>query len=151
MDSLCHKGQCVQTMTFETEYANTDFDLKSVAPFDTLQRELDATCCVLHYTHGGDEHWHSIVESSHCDEGQTRNAEMDIAAIIEAVNALSPVARAEFDACYLREFNIGFHCWDTWAYIHTLPQSVVRLAANANCSIAITLYPMRNPDGTPKD
>ncbi|TWU35193.1 hypothetical protein Q31b_52890 [Novipirellula aureliae] len=138
-------------MPSETEYANTDFDLKSATPFDTLQRELDESCCVLHYTHGGDGHWHSIVESSHEDESDNRNAELDIAAILEAVNRLSPVAKAELHACYLREFNIGFHCWDTWAYIHTLPNAIVRAIADANCSIAVTLYPMRNPDGTPKE
>lgn len=137
-------------MTSDTAYANTDFDLKSMTPFDTLNRELEKTCCVLHYTRGDDGHWHSIVESSHDDESCKRNAEMDIAAIIDAINALSADARAELDACYLREFNIGFHCWDTWAYVHSLPPIVVRSVADANCSIAITLYPMRNPDGIPK-
>lgn len=138
-------------MESETEYANTDFDLKSATPFETLQRELDQTCCVLHYTHGDDGHWHSIVESSDCDENRSRNAEMDINAIIEAINSLSPVAMAELQACHLREFNIGFHCWDTWAYVHALPNAVVRAVADANCSLAVTLYPMRNPDGTPKE
>ena len=138
-------------MTSATEYANTDFDLKSATPFDTLQRELDRTCCVLHYTRGDDGHWHSTVESSHCDENCNRNAEMDIAAIINAINAFSPNAKAELNACFLREFNIGFHCWDTWAYLHTLPAAIVRMVADANCSIAVTLYPMRKPDGTPKE
>jgi len=149
--ALCHKDHCVQKMTFETEYANTDFDLKSTTPFDRLQRELNQTCCVLHYTHGDDGHWHSIVESSHDEESGNRNAERDIGAIINAINALSPAAKAQLDACYLREFNIGFHCWDTWAYAHTLQPEVVRSVADINCSIAVTLYPMRNPDGTPKE
>lgn len=138
-------------MASKTEYANTDFDLKSATPFDTLHRELDKTCCVLHYTHGDDGHWHSIVESSHDDESCNRNAETDIATIINAIHALSPTAKAELDGCYLREFNIGFHCWATWAYVHALPPAVVRSVADANCSIAVTLYPMRNPDGTPKE
>ncbi len=136
-------------MATETEYANTDFDLKSATPFDTLHRELEQTCCVLHYTRGDDGHWHSIVESSHDEGSRDRNAELDIKAIVIAINALSPDARAELDACYLREFNIGFHCWDTWAYLHTLPPAVVRSVADVNCSLAVTLYPMRNPDGTP--
>jgi hypothetical protein len=135
-------------MASETEYANTDFDLKSATPFDTLQRELDTMCCVLHYTHGEDGNWHSIVESSHDDENCNRDADMDITAIVNAIKALSPGARAELDACYLHEFNIGFHCWDTWAYVHALTPSVVRSVAELNCSIAVTLYPMRKPDGT---
>ena len=138
-------------MKTETEYINTDLDLKSKSPFDTLNRELDQLCCVLHYTHGEDGHWHSTVESAHNSETSTRNAEMDILAIIAAINALSPLATAELASCYLREFNIGFHCWDTWAYVHTLPAPVVQAVANANCSLAITLYPMRDPDGSPKE
>lgn len=138
-------------MTIETEYANTDFNLKSETSFDTLHRELDASCCVLHYTQEGDGHWHSIVESSHSEEASTRDAGIDILAIIDAINALSSTAKAEFNACYLREFNIGFHCADTWAYVHTLPPNIVRAVAEAGCSIAVTLYPMRNPDGTPKE
>lgn len=137
-------------MTTETEYANTDFDLKSELPFETLHRELDTTCCVLHYTHGEDGRWHSILNSRHYDDYGTRDAEMDILAMIAAIKALSPTAKSEFDACYLREFNIGFHCWDTWAYVHAVSLDVVRAVADDGCSIAVTLYPMRNPDGTPK-
>jgi hypothetical protein len=145
------QSKCAATMASETEYANTDFDVKSATPFDTLRRELDELCCVLHYTHGDDGHWHSIVESSHDDESYDRNAELDIAAIINAINALSPAAKAELDACYLREFNIGFHCWDTWAYVHNFPLAIVRAVADANCSLAVTLYPMRKPDGTARE
>ena len=138
-------------MKIDTEYANTDFDLKSETPFDSLHRELDATCAVLRYTQGDDGHWHSIVESSHREENSTRDAETDILAMIYAIKALSPAARAEFDACHVREFNIGFHCADTWAYVHTISAHVVRAVADADCSIAVTLYPMRNPDGLPKE
>ncbi|MGD1952251.1 MAG: hypothetical protein ACFB14_21775 [Leptolyngbyaceae cyanobacterium] len=138
-------------MKTETEYINTDFDLKSKSSFDTLNRELDQMCCVLHYTHGEDGHWHSTVESANPDETSKRNAEMDILAIIAVLNALSPAATVELASCYLREFNIGFHCWDTWAYVHTLPSPVVQAIANADCSLAVTLYPMRDPDGKPKE
>jgi hypothetical protein len=132
----------------DTEYANTDFDLKSTTSFDLLHRELDATCRVLHYTRGDDGHWHSIVESA--NDWTDRNAAKDILAMIDAIASLSVGAKAELDACYLREFNAGFHCWDTWSYVHRLPLSVVRATADVGCSIAITLYPMRNIDGTPK-
>jgi hypothetical protein len=138
-------------MRRETEYANTDFDLKSATSFDTLRRELEKTCRVLHYTLGDDGNWHSIVEALHGDESCDRNAELDITTMIDAVNALSPNAKTELDGCYLREFNVGFHCWDTWSYVHTLPRAVIRSVADVNCSIAVTLYPMRNPDGSPKD
>jgi hypothetical protein len=138
-------------MTVDTEYANTDFDLKSKTPFDVLKRELDRSCCVLHYTHEEDDHWHSIVESALDDGVSKRDAATDILSMVDAINSLSPVAKAELDDCYLREFNIGFHCGDTWAYAHTLPSIVIRAVAESDCSIAVTLYPMRNPDGTPRE
>src|SRR4051794_24142906 len=124
-------------MASETEYTNTDFDLKSTVPFDALHRELENSCRVLQYTHGEDGHWHSIVESSHSDESRNRNAEMDITVIIPAINTLSPRAKAELNACYLREFNIGFDCWDTWAYVHRVPAAAVQSVSDANCSIAV--------------
>jgi hypothetical protein len=137
-------------MTIETEYLNTDFDLKSAAPFDTLNQELSQRCFVLHYTPGGDGNWHSIVDSRH-DGTSVRTAEMDIDSIIEALKQLSPTAQAELDACFMREFNIGFDCGDTWAYPHTLRTAIIQSIADARCSFAITLYPMRNPNGTPKE
>ena len=87
---------------------------------------------------------------AHEDETSPRNAAMDIVAILDAIKALSPCARAELTSCYLREFNIGFDCWDTWGYVHVLPPAVVDAVAKAGCSIAVTLYPMRHADGTPK-
>ena len=67
------------------------------------------------------------------------------------MSVIAVVATAELASCCLREFNIGFHCWDTWAYVHTLASPVVQAVANADCSLAVTLYPMRDPDGSPKE
>ena len=137
-------------MTTDTEYANTDFDLKSNSPFDTMCRELSQTCRVIYYTAGEDGRWHSIVEAEHGECSSKRNAALDILAIVDAITTLSPIAKAELAACDLREFNIGIECWDTWAYVHTLPANAVRAVADLDCSIAVTLYPMRHPDGSPK-
>jgi hypothetical protein len=138
-------------MTRDTEYANTDLDLKSAVPFDRLNRELASKCRVLHYTHGDDGNWHSIVEASHGSDSRSRNAEMDIAAIIDAIRDLSSEAKAELRACHLRQFDIGFHCWDTWGFGHAVPNRIVHAIAEIDCSLSITLYPMRNPDGSPKE
>lgn len=136
----------------ETEYTNTDFDLKSTSSFDTLHRELERSCKVRSHVHGGgDGNWHAIVNAAHEEDSRQRDAAKDILSMVEAITALSPTAKAELDACYLREFNIGFDCGDSWGYVHQLPLQVVRDAADAGCSIAVTLYPMRNPDGTPKE
>ncbi len=134
----------------DTEYANTDFDLMSSVPFETLHSELQKSCRVLHYTRGEDGNWHAIVEADHDADSRDRDAATDILSIVEALNLLSKPAKEELAACNLREFNIGFHCWDSWAYVHQVPPPVVRAVADASCSIAVTLYPMRNVDGTPK-
>lgn len=142
--------------TIETEYANTDFDLRSTQAFDTLHRELDGTCISLTYAQGEDGKWFASYEADYDPdfdpdddtvESETGSA---ILVMLKAVSSLSPTAKAEFDACYLREFNLGFHCGDSWAFLYQLPLHVVQAAADARCSIAVTLYPMRNPDGTPK-
>lgn len=135
------------TQFIATEYANTDFDLKSTQPFDQLHNELKVSCCVLHYTRSDDGHWHAIVEANNT----SREAVQNIWQMLHAIDLLSASAKNELDRCYLREFNIGFHCGDTWAYGHFLPTEVVKAIGNAGCSIAATLYPMRNPDGSPKE
>ncbi|MGZ0173237.1 MAG: hypothetical protein ACKVHE_27225 [Planctomycetales bacterium] len=91
------------------------------------------------------------MESALDDGVSKRDAATDILTIVEAINSLSLAVKEELDKCYLREFNIGFHCGDTWAYAHTLPTDIVRAVADAGCSIAVTLYPMRNPDGSVKE
>lgn len=134
----------------ESEYANTDFDLKSISPFNTLHQELSATCCVLHYGKGDDGNFHACFESSHDGETKESGAERDIMLMVDAIGLLSDTAKAELNACYLREFNIGFHCGDTWAFVHSVPHRVVQAASDVGCSLAVTLYPGRHPDGTPR-
>ena len=64
---------------------------------------------------------------------------------------LSSKARQEFDECYMREFNIGFDCWDTCSYVHSAPTDILRDLADLSCTIAVTLYPMRDMDKKPID
>jgi non-ribosomal peptide synthetase component F len=137
----------------DTRYTNTDFDLKSHLPFEFLRDELAASCTLLHYTLGDDGNWHAIVESSYPDDdhGDNRTASMDIRLILNALARLSDQARSELNNCYMREFNLGFDCWDTWSYLHSLPCDVVRDIADLSCTLAVTLYPMRDPDGKPKE
>jgi len=137
--------------TIETDYANTDFDLKSASSFDTLHRELSSLCCALYYTRSEEGHYHASYESDHNGNSTQTGAERDILLFTAAINSLSTDAKMELDACYLREFNIGFHCGDSWAFVHAIPHRAVNAASNAGCSLAVTLYPMRRPDGTPRE
>ena len=110
----------------ETEYINTDFDLESEHPFETLTKELTLSCYVLHYFQDDRSHWLARIESN-CDHSlNKRDAATDILTIIKALNSLSEQAKKELAACYLREFNLGFNCGDAWAYSHQLPITVVQ-------------------------
>lgn len=136
--------------TIETQYINTDLDLESSYSFETLHHELAQSCCVLHYLQNDDGHWVARIESN-CDHNiEPEKAATDIFAIVEALNSLSERAKQELAVCHLREFNLGFYCGDNWGYIHQLPQAVVQAVAALNGSVAVTLYPTRNIDGTRK-
>ena len=134
----------------ETNYANTDFVLHSAASLDALVAELRSTCHVCFYTHENAGPWCAQINASHGQETADRDAAMDIAAMLAAIGKLSPVAKAEFQNCDQRDFNIGFDCWDSWGYNHALPNDLLQAIAAAGCSLSVTLYPMRKPDGTPK-
>ena len=56
-----------------------------------LRYELEASCRLLHYTHGDDNKWHATVESRYPDEEHTddRTAAMDIRLILNAIQHLS--------------------------------------------------------------
>lgn len=137
-------------MEIETEYATTDFELKSNTPFDTLAEELRFSCLELNYTHKEDGNWHACFEANHPGEYRDQSAAADILALIRAIESLSPTARSELNSCYLREFDIGFHCGDSWSYVHAIPAAVVDAVAKVGCSMAVTLYSMRKSDGTPR-
>ncbi|MEL6553858.1 MAG: hypothetical protein AAFQ63_10420 [Cyanobacteria bacterium J06621_11] len=131
-------------MDIATEYLNTDFELKSKTSFDALHRELERGGSVLHYVsdEGGD--WYLVFESATSSNPDNHNAERDILSSISLLSQLSREAKSELATCYLREFNIGFSCGDTWAYSRSLTASTVQAIAEANCSISVTLYPTHN-------
>lgn len=132
--------------SIETNYANTDFDIISETAFDVLNAELTAACCVLHYCETHDGKWTASYEADRLNDCATS----DILAFVEVLKNLSEKAKREFANSTKRDFNVGIHCWDTWAFNLLIPHSVVEAAAAVGCSISVTLYPMREPDGTPK-
>ena len=133
-----------------TQYCNTDLHLKSASTLSLLGEELEPDCDVLHCARDKDGNWHACVECSHGEIAANRNAALDIPAILNVVAKLSPDAKQQYDNCFLREFNVGFECWDSWGYNHKLPHDVLRSIVDAGCTLSVTLYPMRNKDGTPK-
>ncbi len=130
----------------ETEYANTDLDILSPVAFDVLNAELSATCCQLHYAQMDGGGWTASYEANRLNT----DAPSDIGAFLSVINALSDKARSQLSACSKRDFNIGFHCGDNWAYNYELPNDTIAAVGLAGFSVSVTLYPARNPDGTSK-
>lgn len=71
--------------------------------------------------------------------------------MIDAIRALSPIARAELDACSIEWVQHRFRLLGYLVRCPRIPSAVVLAVADLGCSLAVTLYPMRNPDGTPKE
>jgi hypothetical protein len=128
----------------ETHYMNTDFDLRSPIPFDVLNTELSVVSCVLQYSETTDGTWFASYEADRIND----SAPNDIGALIEVLGGLTDKAKRQLAECTTREFNVGIECGDTWAYNLALPSSIVDEVANFGCSISVTLYPARKPDGT---
>ena len=130
----------------DTNYANTDLDLLSPVAFDVLNAELSDLCCPLHYAETADGKWSACYEANQLYS----NAPNDIGAILGVIAMLSESAKTQLAACEKRDFNVGFHCWDSWGYNYAFPLDLLTAVANAGFSISVTLYPMRKTDGTPK-
>ncbi|HEX8911890.1 MAG TPA: hypothetical protein VF796_05990 [Humisphaera sp.] len=74
--------------------------------------------------------------------GFCREPETTITAMLNAIEALSPADQALWDACTLRELNIGYDCGDRpWAFNQGISNDTLRRIAAAGLSLRITLYP----------
>jgi hypothetical protein len=135
-----------QLPTIDSDYANTDLDLLSPVAFDVLDSELSVSCCQLHYAQLTDGTWSASYEANQLNS----DALNDIGALLDAIGGLSGLAKSQLAACSKRNFNVGFHCWDSWGYNYLFPTALLKLVSNADFSMSITLYPMRETDGTPK-
>jgi hypothetical protein len=70
-------------------------------------------------------------------------------ALLTAIEALDPKSRIQWDACVIREFNIGYDCGDEpRAFSHGLTASTLARVAALSISLRITLYPAENASAT---
>lgn len=128
-------------MQKKTQYLNTDLELRSHEPLTTLCNEFEETCCTLNHIQADNGHWHATIESN---LSENSCADLAIQVMLAVLPQLSAQAKRQWDNCYLREFDLGFECGDTWAYPYALTAESVRLIAEANCSLSVTLYPVLN-------
>ena len=123
-------------------YENTDLDLVSTGDVNALAEAFKAGGVrPLHVTLGCEGRWYSILETSE----QFLEPEPNIAAMLAVVESLNGPLRLAWEACTLREFNIGYTCGRVpWAYNEVLSPEIVRRVAEAGASLRVTLYPWKS-------
>jgi hypothetical protein len=130
----------------KTHYLNTDLDLVAAQSLQALADALETRGVFpLHVDLGDDQQWSSTLET----EEQFTQPEPNIVALLTAIEALDPQSRIQWEACAIREFNIGYDCGDEpWAFNHGLTAPTLARMATLAISLRITLYPADS--ATPK-
>ena len=120
---------------------NTDLDLTSTDDLTDLAAELAAQGVYsLHVTCGEDGLWYATFETDRSFEEPEEN----IAAMLMAIESLSPVQRDIWHNCTRRELNIGYDCgYEPWAFNQSLSSELLGRVSQAGAVLRITLYPIR--------
>lgn len=128
------------------QYLNTDLDLVAPVSLAPLACALEARQVVpLHVTQGDDGQWYATLET---DE-QFNDPEHSIARMLDAIESLPDHARALWDKCTKRDFNIGYDCGvEPWAFSQGLAKHTLRRLAATGASVSITLYPYTDDSTT---
>ncbi|QDT56191.1 hypothetical protein Pan44_42430 [Caulifigura coniformis] len=94
-------------MNGQTQYLNTDLDLRSSEDLKPLTSALEARGVPpLHVTQAENGLWYSILETA----VQFSAPEPNIAAMVEGIESLDRTATSIWDSCTQRDFNIGYDC-----------------------------------------
>jgi len=128
-------------MNGETQYLNTDLDLKSSTDLKPLTSALEARGVPpLHVTQAEDGLWYSILET----DVQFSDPEPNITAMVEAIEALDEHAKSIWDGCTQRDFNIGYDCGlSPWGFCQGLSAELLGRIARLGAAVRWTLYPDR--------
>jgi hypothetical protein len=134
-----------------TRYRVTDLELHSAEDLTALAAALEAqglsvTQRALQIAETSRE-WFRIAETDRmwvfqagCEE-QYDDPEPEVAALLEAVEALDPPARAAWAGCSQRIFDLGYDCGTKpFSVRHDLSAGTLARLAGAGGSLRITLY-----------
>ena len=122
-------------------YLNTDLDLVCDIDPAPLAAEFESRDLCAHVTHGEDGLWYVL-----CEDSNDTEPEPNIVRLLNAVDLLTDTARAIWQRCSKREFNVGYDCGDEpWSFNQGLSNDVLRRMAACGATFRLTLYPHR-PD-----
>ena len=119
-------------------YLNTDLDLRSTVDLGPLVFDLKAARKVGYLpTRGNGGGWWASLSMEKLDE-----PEKNIANMLSVIESLPAESRNIWDACFLREFNIGYVCkGEPWSFSQGLSAALIGRIAAVGASLRITLYP----------
>ena len=131
----------------ETQYINTDLELRSNAPLLALHRELEQDCCILYYGAVDSKTWLLTAEANTPEVAFTPNyrPENHIRELLRVFSQLSKAAKMELRSCHTRMFDMGFSCGYSERDVYQLSPELIKAIAEANCSVMVTLYSAATP------
>jgi hypothetical protein len=122
-------------------YLNTDLDLIAKRDPTSLAKALAGRGVpALSLYQEEDGRWRARFET----DGVFPNPDANIAALLTAIEGLSPQALSAWSSCTVREFNIGYDCGDEpWAFNNSITTETLARIAAVGASLRITIYPVR--------
>lgn len=131
--------------TLPTRYLNTDLDLVSAQPLDTLTEALESV--ELHRVNDwkDDEGYeHQGWETNDYIDSQGPAPTIEL--LLAAIESLPENARAVWNACESKAFDIGYSCAeDPWGFHQEVPAELLARMATLQISLRLTLYPEHPP------
>ncbi len=118
----------------ETEFLNIDLDISSEEDISELVIEIGKNTCVLN--NSSEE---GVFEATFETGGQEPN--QIINEFVSIINELSPKAKAQWEDCKSREFNIGYDGGESPnVFVSALSGSSIKGISEINGEVVITIY-----------
>lgn len=128
-----------KTQQPEIQYLNTDLDLICPRSPGPLIAHLEsAGLFALAEPRAVAAGWLTTLET----EASFREPNPNLLEFLAAIDSMPAEARESWDACSLREFNLGYECGlSPWAFSHGIASETLgRISASA-ATLRLTLYP----------
>src|SRR5437868_5284000 len=124
------------------QYLNTDLEIESASDLMLIVEGFGKDVVVLHQgVVRGNYRASFEIAGSHAGPNE------DINYFVALVDGLSPEARALWDGCYSRVFDLGYRSGSgTPSYRSELRPNTIHALAKLNATIVVTIYPLSSDD-----
>jgi hypothetical protein len=120
-------------------YLNTDLELVSAEDLTSLAAAFEQQGLFpLHVDRREDGLWHAAFETN----ATYQQPETNIVVILLMIESLKEPLKSVWEACAVREFNIGYECGgEPWAFNQEISNTTLRRIAEVQAALRFTLYP----------